>query len=101
ITEAWMRLQDRPTFRATASVQFPTFAEGAAAVRAVSQAGLFPTNCRLLDPVEAANAGAGHGSHALLALGFEPADHPTDPWMARATECCLDHGGTADVRSGE
>src|SRR5881392_1180968 len=50
ITEAWMRVQDRPTFRASASVLFPTFADGVAAVRAVAQAGLFPSNCRLLDP---------------------------------------------------
>src|SRR5690349_13818001 len=54
ITEAWMRVQDRPTFRASASVFFPSLAEGVAAVRAVSQAGLFPANCRLLDPGEAA-----------------------------------------------
>ena len=49
ITEAWMRLQDRPTFRAGAAVAFATFVAGARAVRAVAQAGLYPSNLRLLD----------------------------------------------------
>ncbi|MEA2457724.1 MAG: alkyldihydroxyacetonephosphate synthase, partial [Thermoleophilaceae bacterium] len=30
---------------------------------------------------------------ALLVLGFESADHPLDAWIARAVECCRDHGG--------
>lgn len=94
ITEAWMRIQDRPRFKASASVRFESLQAGAEAARAVSQAGLFPTNCRLLDPGEAAaSAGITDGS-ALLVLGFESADHPLDPWIARAVECCADHGGT-------
>ena len=96
ITEAWMRLQDRPTFRASTSVTFggdDAFLRGARAARALSQSGLFPTNCRLLDPVEAATSGAGDGSVAVLVLGFESADHELDAWMARALECCRDAGG--------
>src|SRR5207302_1573717 len=50
ITEAWVRVQARPTFKSSAGVQFADFAAGAEAVRAVSQSGLFPTNCRLVDP---------------------------------------------------
>src|SRR3954469_15499282 len=93
ITEAWMRVQDRPTFKASASVHFGSFAEGAAAVRAVAQSGLYPTNCRLLDPGEAMlSAGVGDGS-SLLVLGFESADHPVEAWMARAVELCADFGG--------
>jgi alkyldihydroxyacetonephosphate synthase len=46
ITEAWMRLQDRPAFRAGAAVAFDDFLAGARAVRAVGQAGLFPSNLR-------------------------------------------------------
>ena len=94
ITEAWMRVQDRPVFRASAGVHFGSFAAGAAAVRAVAQAGLFPTNCRLLDPLEAATAAGVADGSALLVLGFESADHPLDPWIGRAVECCADHGGT-------
>ena len=45
ITEAWMRLQDRPSFRAGAAVAFDDFLAGARAVRAVGQAGLFPRIC--------------------------------------------------------
>jgi alkyldihydroxyacetonephosphate synthase len=96
IVEAWMRLQDRPTFRASASVRFPGsdgFARGAEAVRALSQTGLFPTNCRLLNGTEAANSGTGSGDAYVLVLGFESADHELDVWMARAVECCRDAGG--------
>jgi alkyldihydroxyacetonephosphate synthase len=93
ITEAWMRLQDRPRFRASCSVPFDDFARAAGAVRAISQSGLYPTNCRLLDAGEAETAGAGDGSHAVLILGFESADHALDPWIARALECAADHGG--------
>ncbi|MGH0030241.1 MAG: FAD-binding oxidoreductase [Myxococcota bacterium] len=96
ITEAWMRLQDRPRFRASTSVRFEGeqgFLRGAEAVRLLSQSGLFPTNCRLLDPGEAANSGAAAGDAAVLVLGFESADHPLDPWMARAAEICREAGG--------
>ncbi len=95
ITEAWMRLQDRPVYRASAAVRFASFESGVAAVRALSQAGLYPTNCRLLDPAEVARNKVGDGSGTLLMLGFESADHPLDPWINRALECCTDHGGTA------
>ena len=100
ITEAWMRLQDRPRLRASASVTFADFAAGAAAVHALSQTGLFPTNCRLLDPGEAMTSGAGSGAEAVLVLGFESADHPLDAWMERALECCRDHGGLAPAGAG-
>ncbi len=92
ITEAWMRLQDRPRWRASAGVGFDTFEQGAEAVRALSQSGLSPSNCRLLDPGEAELTGAAQGE-ALLVLGFESADHPLDAWAARALELCGDHGG--------
>ena len=39
ITEAWLRLQDRPQFRAGAAIAFDDFLAGARAVRAVAQAG--------------------------------------------------------------
>ncbi len=100
IVEAWMRLQDRPTFRASASVTFADFAAGAAAARAVAQAGLHPSNCRLLDPGEAAVAGAGGGDEAVLLLAFESADHPLDAWMTRALQCAADHGGRVPPGAG-
>jgi alkyldihydroxyacetonephosphate synthase len=100
ITEAWMRLQDRPKFRAGASVAFPDFVAGANAVRAIAQAGLYPANCRLLDPGEAANAGANQGEAAVLVLAFESADHELEPWMKRALEICSDLGGKIPEGAG-
>ncbi len=94
ITSAWMRLQDRPTFRANSSVFFPEFMAAAQAVRALTQAGLYPANLRILDPTQALLSDAGDGSQAVMVLGFESADHPLDAWMARALECCADHGGS-------
>ena len=93
ITEAWMRLQDRPVHRGSAAVHFTDLASGAEAVRALSQAALFPTNCRLLDPGEAeGSAGTTDGS-AVLVLGFESAHHPVEPWLEAALAECRDHGG--------
>ncbi|QKW10112.1 FAD-binding oxidoreductase [Streptomyces sp. NA04227] len=92
ITQAWVRLQDRPRWRAGASVAFADHDAGVRAVRALSQSGLDPANCRLLDPMEALiNAGS---PTAVLVLGFESADHPVTARMDRALELCRDHGGT-------
>jgi len=95
ITQAWMRLQDRPKFKASAGVAFDDFASGAEAARALAQSGLHPSNCRLLDEGEAALTGASTEGKAVLVLGFESADHPLDAWMTRALELCADHGGSA------
>jgi alkyldihydroxyacetonephosphate synthase len=93
VTQAWMRVQARPRFRASASVLYDGFEAGAEAVRSLAQSGLWPSNCRLLDPGEAGLTGAAPNGKALLVLGFESADHPLDPWIERALECCADHGG--------
>jgi len=104
VTEAWMRLQDRPTFRARASVRFSGaggFAQGAEAVRRLAQSGLHPANCRLLDPTEATTSGAAEAPHeSVLVLGFESADHPLDAWLARALEICRHAGGRVDAGAG-
>jgi alkyldihydroxyacetonephosphate synthase len=74
-------------------VHFGDFFSAARALRAIAQAGLYPANCRILDPQEAYNTGAADGSVAIMVLAFESADHPVEAWMARALECCRDHGG--------
>jgi alkyldihydroxyacetonephosphate synthase len=85
ITEAWVRVQPRPRWRASASVRFATFDAGVAAARSIAQSGLHPANCRLLDAREAMLHGvSGAGGDAVLLLGFESADHPLEPWMDRA-----------------
>jgi alkyldihydroxyacetonephosphate synthase len=101
ITEAWVRLQDRPRFRASASVQFNDMSTAVRGVRALSQSGLFPSNCRLLDPAEVAFAGVGDRRSPTLVLGFESADHGVRPWMARALELVADHGGRWDAEAVE
>ncbi|MFI1073465.1 FAD-binding oxidoreductase [Streptomyces puniciscabiei] len=93
ITEAWMRLQERPRWRAKASVRFGDYTAAVAATRAIAQSGLNPANCRLLDTAEALiNAGVSVGG-GLLVLAFESADHPVRRDLERAVELCRDHGG--------
>jgi alkyldihydroxyacetonephosphate synthase len=95
ITEAWMRLQDRPRWRGSASVHFDSHEEAVVATRAIAQAALYPTNCRLLDSGEALLSAGTQVSGGLLVLGFESADHPVDTWLERSLELCRDHRGTA------
>src|SRR5919202_5753621 len=93
ITEAWMRLQDRPRFKDGAVFGFPDLFAAASAVRAVAQAGLYPSNLRVIDNDEAGIDGVNDYGESLLILGFESSDHPVEAWMARAVELIADHGG--------
>lgn len=93
ITEATMRLQHRPKWRATASVIFNNFLQGAEAVRLISQSGLFPANCRLLDEQEVLSNQVADKPCAVLVLGFESADHEVKHSMQRALEIACDNGG--------
>ncbi len=93
ISEAWMRVRPRPEFRAGAGVEFDDFLAAARAVRELSQSGLDPANCRLLDPGEAELTGAGDGSAALLILGFESAHVPVDRQLELALGIAREHGG--------
>ncbi|UDY35318.1 FAD-binding oxidoreductase [Dermatobacter hominis] len=94
ITEAWVRLQDRPEHRRSATATFADGADALAAVRAIAQSDLHPANCRLLDPAEAAMSGAGPGDRWVLVLGVESAVRPVDDAMALLVELARDHGGT-------
>ena len=101
ITEAWVRVQPRPVHKTSCAVAFDSFAAGAEAVRELSQSGLDPSNCRLLDPAEAHWNGAGDGRHAMLMLGFESAHHPVDADLEVALSAVRDHGGDpGPVRTG-
>ncbi len=98
ITEAWMRLQARPRWQSGASVAFDNYEHAVEATRTIAQAGLYPSNCRLLDAAEAfLNAGASV-SGGLLVLAFESADHPVDALLARATEITTSYGGKVQPR---
>ena len=106
ITEAWMRLQVIPLFRASATVRFRDSIEGIHAVKAISQSGLFPANCRLISPLEALSTGLGDGNYAVLILGFESHDHSLEAWINRGMEICAEFGGQWDdgdvvIQNGE
>ena len=102
IVDAWVRVLERPTFKLSAGVAFDEFESGAEAVRAISQSGLYPSNCRLLDPVEAETTGAGEAGKALLVLGFESAHHPVEEPMSVALDAAREHGGQpGEVRGRE
>jgi alkyldihydroxyacetonephosphate synthase len=93
ITEAWVRVQARPRYRASANLFFAEFAAAVDAARSIAQAGLYPANCRLLDPAEAQmNLVAGDGATVLL-LAFESADHALEGWIGRAVAIATAHGG--------
>jgi alkyldihydroxyacetonephosphate synthase len=99
VTAAWVRVQRRPTFTASASVRFSRFEDGVAATRAVVQPGLRPANCRLLDPLEAMlGAGVTDGSCRLL-LGFESAEWPVDALLEQALQLCAPHHSTVDEQA--
>jgi alkyldihydroxyacetonephosphate synthase len=98
ITEAWMRVQPRPRHKRSAGVRFARFADGVQCVRELSQSGLDPSNCRLIDAREARITMAGDGSHSLLVLGFESTDHPVEEQLARAHTICREHGGLVGER---
>ena len=74
ITEAWMRLQGRPRFRADAVFGFPDFFAAARAVRAVAQAGLYPSNLRVIDNDEAGTYGV---KITRRACSCSPSNPPT------------------------
>jgi alkyldihydroxyacetonephosphate synthase len=93
IVDAWVRVRERPSEKVSAAVAFDEFAAGAEAVREISQAGLYPSNCRLLDPVESDISSAGPPGKAMLVLGFESAHHPVEDAMALAIDAARAHGG--------
>ena len=93
ITSASMRLQDRPTFRASSTVEFEDYQDALNALRQISQSGLFPANCRLLDSSEALLNGVGDGSRHLLILSFESADHDKSHALERALEIAAENKG--------
>ncbi len=93
VTEAWMRIQARPTFRATAGVVFDTWEAGYEAVRRIAQAKLWPANLRILDPAEAGRAAGLDGTQALVIISFESADLTQRHNITQAVELARSCGG--------
>lgn len=96
ITRAWVRVQPRPDSRSAAALEFESFEAGAEAVRGIVQAGLHPSNCRLIDAAEAALNGAGDGRSAVLLLGFEATGARVDEATHDALRICAEHGGAIE-----
>ena len=94
ITEAWMRVLPRPVFRASASLHFADFKAAVTATLEISQSGLYPANCRLLDAQEAMLNGVSADGSTVLIVAFESADHPLDAWIDRAVAIASSHGAT-------
>jgi alkyldihydroxyacetonephosphate synthase len=93
IAESWVRVRPRPEFKVSCGVEFDDFLAAAGAVRELAQSGLNPSNCRLLDALEAGTTGAGTGEKHLLVLGFESAELPVDEPMRLALDIAQSHGG--------
>jgi alkyldihydroxyacetonephosphate synthase len=93
IAESWVRVRPRPRFKNSCGVEFDDFYAAARAVREISQSGLYPSNCRLLDALEAGTTGAGSGEKNLMVLGFESANLPVDEPMRLALDIAQSHGG--------
>ena len=93
ITEAWMRIQARPVFRATAGVTFPSWEQSYEATRQIVQAKLWPANLRILDPELAQGSAGLDGEHAVLIIGFESAELSQAAPMEAAVRIARDAGG--------
>ncbi|MBL9023132.1 MAG: FAD-binding oxidoreductase [Myxococcales bacterium] len=107
VTEAWVRVFRRPARRSAVTVAFADFAKGTLALRGILQAGLLPTNARLIDGPEAIMSGAGAGDTSLLLLAQESADLPTAGTLEACADIARQHGGqlvgeirTTDAGSG-
>ena len=96
ITEAWMRIQARPRFRASAGITFDSWSDGYEAARVIVQAKLWPANCRLLDPTEAGSAAGLTGAQALLIVAFESSDVPQEPLIRQAVKLAREAGGQVE-----
>jgi alkyldihydroxyacetonephosphate synthase len=96
ITEAWMRIQARPTFRASAGVTFSSWEGAYKGCLRVAQAKQWPANLRLLDSVEGKNAAGLDGSRSLLIIGFESAELPQGEAIRQAVAIAREAGGMVD-----
>ena len=71
-----------PRAKLSCGVEFGDFLAAAGAVREISQSGLQPSNCRLLDALEAGTTGAGSGERPC---SCSASSRPTIPWITRWT----------------
>mmetsp|Transcript_1624 Transcript_1624/g.2442 ORF Transcript_1624/g.2442 Transcript_1624/m.2442 type:complete len:479 (+) Transcript_1624:3-1439(+) len=105
ISEAWIRIRKRPTIRASATVIFngkdsrEAFLLGAEAVRSISQSGIYPANCRLVDGQEMVlmTKMQNYENTSVLLLGFESDQRENlDVDMNHVLGLCRKFGGKAE-----
>ena len=92
VTEAWIRVQPRPTIRWSATFAAGSFEVGLAAVREITHSGIRPATCRLIDAGEATVTGTLATGEAPLVLGLESWSAPVDAEADALTQICADHG---------
>jgi alkyldihydroxyacetonephosphate synthase len=92
VTEAWLRVQPRPTHRWAATLAPGTFGAGAHAIRMLMHDGLLPATCRLIDAAESATTGTLSTGEAALVLGFESYGGPVESAAQRSLEVVRDAG---------
>ncbi|KAJ3382796.1 hypothetical protein HDU92_004564 [Lobulomyces angularis] len=69
VTEVTLRIHHPPKYKNSMVVNFNSFEEGIDAVREIAQTNLFPSQCRLVDPLESMSMGL--KPETTLLLGFE------------------------------
>jgi alkyldihydroxyacetonephosphate synthase len=97
ITECTVRVQKEPTFKCSSIVTFDSWDNGVNATRLISQSGLYPTQCRLMQGMEAIGYGLIQDFvEACLVLGFESAtiDGLEERFMQPCLDICLENQGT-------
>ena len=100
IVDAWVRVQERPRWKASCGVAFDGLRDGAEAVRELSQSGLHPSNCRLLDPPNQRSPAPARRARHCWCWASSPRTSPVDEPMRLALEVAREHGGEpGEVRS--
>ena len=99
ITEAWMRLQDRPRFRASAAVRFADFGGRCRRRPGDRPVGAVPGELPAARRRRGALTGAGTRRRTLCSCSrFESADHPRRAVDGAGRRAGADHGGTSTCR---
>jgi alkyldihydroxyacetonephosphate synthase len=104
ITDVHLRCVALPKERVSAGVRFKTFEQSLEAARALLQAGIYPSQMRILDPYEHLLSRAFSGkaaTGALMVLAFESAGAPLGELFAAAKEICGQHGGEVQSKDAE
>ncbi|WP_426414826.1 FAD-binding oxidoreductase [Aestuariirhabdus sp. LZHN29] len=97
ITEAWVRIRRRPQHKWSASIRFADFGAALEAVRRITQSGLTPSNCRLLDAREAMLNGVAAGDQSVLVLAFESYQQSCEERFQQALAIARSSGGVDSI----